>query len=203
DAAWLPFRAEQTFVAPTPGFVWVVEVRGPAGLPLRGVDRYLDGRGGMRIEVAGLFPIVDAAGPTIDQGTLVRFLAETIWFPSAALEPYLRWEAVDDHAVRARVAYGGVEAAGVFHVDDAGDPVRFEARRYRDDVLTDWIVENDPASFATLDGVRVPTRSTITWRDADGRAWTWLRLEVQRIERGASAPSGSPDAGGGRLAATR
>lgn len=202
DAAWLPFRAEQTFVAPTPGFVWVVDVRGPAGLRLRGIDRYLGGRGGMRIEVAGLVPIVDAAGPTIDQGTLVRFLAETIWFPSAALEPYLRWEAIDDHAVRARMTFGDVEAEGVFHVDAAGDPVRFEARRYRDDVLTDWIVENDPTAFATLDGVRVPTRSTITWRDADGRPWTWLRLEVQRIERAPTHPPTMPRSdAGGRLAA--
>lgn len=203
DAAWLPFRAEQTFVAPTPGFVWVVEVRGPAGLPLRGVDRYLDGRGGMRIEVAGLVPIVDAAGPTIDQGTLVRFLAETIWFPSAALEPYLRWEAMDEHAVRARIVVGGVEAEGVFHIDDAGDPVRFEARRYRDDVLEDWIVENDPAGFATLDGVRVPTRSTITWRAADGKTWTWLRLEVERVERSSSEPTEPVGVAAGPRAAHR
>lgn len=181
--AWMAFRARQLFVVPRPAFLWVVDVDGPLGLGLAGRDLYVDGRGQMRIELLSLIPVVDAAGPKIDQGTLVRFLAETIWFPSAALQPYIEWEPLDQAAARATMRWGGVEASGLFRFDDDGDPVRFEASRYRDESLADWIIDNDPAHFALLDGVRVPTRSTVTWRDDDEEAWTWLKIEVESVVR--------------------
>lgn len=181
--AWLPFRAQQWFAVPEPAFVWVVDVHAGPGLSLAGADGYLDGRGSMRIELASLWPVVDASGPFLDQGALVRFLAEIMWFPSAALEPYLRWQAIDERTARASIRWGELEASGVFRFDAHGDVVGFEAKRYRDDRLEDWLVDNDPTRFAELDGVRVPTRSTITWRSESAPPWTWLRLDVVSIER--------------------
>jgi hypothetical protein len=184
DGEWTPFTAEQYVLAHDPTFVWIAEVDGRFGLRMAGLDHYLDGRGAMRIELLSLVPVVDRSGPTIDQGALVRFLAEAMWYPSAALEPYLRWEAVDDRRARATIRRGGVVASGVFRFDEGGDVVGFEARRYRDDTLEDWLIDNDPEAFGELDGVRVPTRSAITWRDAAGQRWTWLRLEITSLERG-------------------
>lgn len=181
--AWLSFRAQQWFAVPTPSFVWAVEVDAGPGLHLEGVDAYLDRGGSMRIELLSLLPVVDAAGPNIDQSALIRFLAEIMWFPSAALAPYLRWQAIDEHRARATLRHGEREATGVFRFDEHGDVVGFEARRHREDELEDWIIENDPASFAVLDAARVPTRSTVTWRNAVGETWTWLRLELLSVDR--------------------
>ncbi len=33
----------------------------------------------------------------IHQGTLLRYLAETMWFPTAALNDYLTWEEMDQY----------------------------------------------------------------------------------------------------------
>ncbi len=180
---WLRFRAEQWFIVPEPAFLWVADVRGAVGLDMAGEDLYLDGKGTMRIEVLSLFPVVDEAGARIDQGALVRYLAETIWFPAAALEPYVRWEAVDDRAARATMRSGDVEASGVFRFDADGDVVGFDARRYRDAVLEDWRIACEPGSARVLDGVRVPTRATVSWTNAAGETWTWLRLEIEALER--------------------
>ncbi len=180
---WMSFRAEQWFAVPEPAFLWVVEVDARFGLSMAGRDYYVDGKGSMRIELVSLIPVVDASGPKLDQGTLVRFLAETMWFPSAALEPYIRWEPLDARSARATMRYCDVEATGVFRFDDAGDVIGFEAPRYRDAVLEDWILDNDTAAFKQLDGVRIPTRSTITWRNKAGESWTWLRLEVDEVGR--------------------
>lgn len=191
-ADWMPFRAEQWVLVDDPAFLWIAHVAGPFGLHLAGRDRYLDGRGSMRIELLSLVPVVDAAGPTIDQGALVRFLAEMMWYPSAALSPAVTWESIDPTSARATIRHGGLEVSGVFRFED-GDPMGFEARRYRDGELETWIVDNAPDAFGEHDGVRVPTRSTITWRDDGGETWTWLRLEVVSLERDGplSAPSQS------------
>ncbi len=181
---WLGFSARQWFAVDDPGLAWAADVDGPFGTHLAGLDRYIDGAGSMRIEAMSLVAVVDATGPTIDQGALVRFLAETAWFPSAALAPYIEWTPIDDASARATMRWGDVEASGAFRFAPNGDVVGFEARRYRDDELATWIVDNDPAGFAVLGGVRVPTRSTVTWVDDDGSRWTWLRLEVKSIRRG-------------------
>ena len=178
---WLPFRAEQWVLVREPAFLWIAHVDGKLWLDLAGRDRYLDGKGSMRIELLSLIPVVDAAGPKIDQGALVRYLAEMMWYPSAVLEPYVRWEAIDDRSARAVMRYGDVEAAGVFRFDDDGDIIGFEARRYRNDSLEDWIIEIDPASYRELDGVRIPARSTVAWRDDAGESWSWLRVEVDSL----------------------
>jgi len=183
DADWRSFRAEQWFTTAEPGFVWAADVDGPFGTFLAGRDRYLDGKGEMRIELLSLVPVVDARGPTIDQGALVRYLAEVMWFPSAALEPYVTWQAIDDRTARATLRHAGVEVSGSYRFDDAGDVIGFEAKRYRGHVLEDWIIENDPFAIRLVDGVRIPTRSTVTWRDDAGQRWTWLRLHLLTLER--------------------
>lgn len=180
---WMSFRAEQWIRTGEPGFVWVARVAGPAGTHLSGIDRYLDGAGSMRIELLSVIPVVDESGPRIDQSALVRFLAEAMWYPSAALAPYIEWEAIDANSARATVRHRGVEARGVFRFNAGGDVIGFEARRYRDEALEDWIIENDPGSFRELDGVRIPARSSITWRADGGEPWTWLHLEVVSLER--------------------
>jgi hypothetical protein len=83
DQAFMPADAQQYFAVDRPGFVWRVRVRMWRVLPVVGRDTYLEGRGRMRIEAASLVPIVDGTGDKLDQGTLLRYLGETIWFPSA------------------------------------------------------------------------------------------------------------------------
>jgi hypothetical protein len=183
EGDWMSFRAEQYILVDEPAFLWVARVKGGLGIHMAGRDRFIDGKGSMRIELLSLIPVVNADGPTIDQGAAVRFLAEMMWYPSAALEPYIRWEGIDERSARATLRYKGVEVSGLFHFAENGDPIRFEARRYRDSTLLDWVIENNPVSFRKLDGVRIPTQSTITWKEPGKPPWTWLRLQVVSLDR--------------------
>jgi hypothetical protein len=189
SGAWMAFEAEQWVALAEPEFLWIAQVKGPAGFELFGRDRYVGGQGSMRIEALGLIPVVDADGPTIDQGALVRFLAELVWYPSAALSANLTWESQDGSSARATLRYRGVEGSGVFYFGDSGDVLRFEAKRYRESELCDWIIDNDPTSFHELDSIRVPTRSRITWGNVDGKPWTWFELELLSITRDRTTPA--------------
>jgi hypothetical protein len=184
DQPFAPASAEQYVTVDPPGFVWTVRLT-MKGLPVRGRDAYLEGHGRMLITVGGLVPIVDARGAAIDQGSLLRFLGEMVWYPSAALAPYLRWHPVDDRTAEVTMSHRGVTASGRLTIDDAGRVVRFDARRYLgtgvDARLEDWTVPM--TAWARFDGVEVPVRGSVTWELASG-PFEYYRWELISLDQG-------------------
>ena len=43
------------------------------------------------------FTVADSKGKEIDQCTLLKYLAETMWFSTAALNGYLTWEEMEQY----------------------------------------------------------------------------------------------------------
>ena len=46
----------------------------------------------MLIKVMSTIPIGNSSGEEMDQGAMMRFLAEIAWVPSAALNDYIQWD---------------------------------------------------------------------------------------------------------------
>jgi hypothetical protein len=182
DQAFMPAEAEQVFTTDEPGFVWSVRVTMGRLVPVAGRDQYLGGRGRMRISALSLIPLVNASGAEIDQGTLLRFLGEMVWFPSAALAPYVRWDPVDDHSAWATMIYRGVTASALFRFDDRGRMVQLTAKRYQGGGagarLEDWAVIAH--AWTEMSGVVVPSKGVVSWRTA-GRAFDYYRWEITDI----------------------
>jgi len=193
DGAWMPTTAEQYFTTAEPGFVWKADVRMARVLPIAGRDSYQGGHGRMVIKAASLVPVVDATGPKIDQGSLLRFLGEMMWFPSAALRPYIAWEPVDDTEARATMTWEGVTASALVAIDERGRAVRFSAERYRgagDDATLDrWVVPC--AEWKIVRGIEIPVRGEVTWRLAGGD-FTYYRWEILDVEENVPRLYGEP-----------
>jgi hypothetical protein len=184
DGNFMPAQADQYFNVLEPNFVWRVRVA-MFHVPVYGRDSYIDGKGRMLIKALGLAPIVDAEGSEIDQGTLLRFLAEMVWYPSAALAPYIRWEAIDPASARATMTHAGVSGSADFFFDAQGRIERIAALRYmqQDDgaaTLQRWVVH--PAKWEMRDGVLVPVEGEVTWelKDGDFTYYRWRLGELQR-----------------------
>ncbi len=182
DGKWMPVEAEQYFTVDPPGFVWLADVRMMPSVYLAGRDKYTDGRGHMLIKALSLVTVADAKGPETDQGTLLRFLGETVWFPSAILSDYIDWEPLDATSAKATMSWGGVTASGVFHFKENGDFQSFEADRYYDrngtSTLERWYIE--AKEWRDFDGVRLPAACEVTWKLEEGD-FTWYRLEVTDV----------------------
>jgi hypothetical protein len=83
---WIPLQAQQWYSVRTPGFVWYATLHiGPVPI-VRALDMYQTGLGRMLIKAASLITVADAKGKEIDEGEIVRYLSEMMWFPSAFLE---------------------------------------------------------------------------------------------------------------------
>lgn len=178
---WIPFTAEQYFTPNPPGFVWVADVQMSPLLPTRGRDKYLDGHGHMLIKVWSLLPVADSKGPAMDQGTMLRYLGEIAWFPTAALSDYLQWEEVDSLTAKATMTYGGVTASMDYHFNEAGDLLSLEAMRYYDRkegaTLERWGIEAEPGTVKEFDGIRFPAKYKVIWKLQEGD-YNWLSLEI-------------------------
>jgi hypothetical protein len=181
-----PFRhaeAEQVFNVEVPGFVWCVRSATGRVLPLLGRDSYLGGHGHLQVQAAGVIPLVDDSGPEIDQGALLRFLAELMWFPSAALAPYLHWRALDDRVAEATMSFHGLSLSARFFFDAEGRVTGFTARRYLgagvDARLERWGVRVE--HWQRWEGVEVPSHGVVEWElpEGDFEYYRWALTDLE------------------------
>lgn len=189
EGAWLPATAEQYFSVAQPGFVWKVHTRMFGVVPVVGRDVYRAGTGSMLIEAAAVFALADANGPKIDTGAMQRFLGETVWFPSAALSPYLVWSPVDDSSAKATFSDHGRSVEARFEYDAVGRVVSIRAQRYlggsEEAVLTSWLVSC--TAWARLSGVEIPVRGDVGWQLPTGY-FSYYRWRVLDVEYDPAAP---------------
>ena len=182
NRTWYDASSEQIFNADAPSFIWKVKMKLSALMTVRGTDILEEGRGKMRISLCSVFNLVNETGPKISQGSLQRYLGEIVWFPGAALKPYIRWEYIDEYSARAVIESKGTRGEGVFYFDENGDFVKFSALRYKgnqeDARLYEWFVE--ACEYNDFEGIRVPVKLAATWR-LEERNWTWLIMEIKEI----------------------
>ena len=181
---WNQATAKQYFTIEKPAFIWQLNMQMAPLMHVAGRDKFVDGKGEMLIKVLSLFPVVNSGGnEKINMGTIQRYLAEIIWFPSAALSPYITWETIDEFAAKATMTYKGTTGSGIFHFDQDWNFIGFNTKRYlgdgEDAELREWIItvkEN-----RVINGIIIPVKSEVTWK-LDDSDWTWLQIEITDIE---------------------
>ena len=184
DERWMEFEAVQYFDLQKPGFVWSVNVEMTPPLYMDGRDKFEQGQGEMLIRILSLITVVNERNnDKITTSTMLRYLGEISWFPSAALNPYIRWETIDSLSAKATMSYQHTEAEAIFRFNEAGDFVALEAERYygggEDATLERWIVSAD--DYKIINGIKVPYRNSVTWKLKDGD-FKWLTLEITDLE---------------------
>ena len=187
DQPWMPVSAEQLFTTNPPGFVWKARFK-VVGLPLMSArDAYEDGHGHMYGKIAGLFTLFDARNPEIDQGSLLRYLGEMIWLPTAFLGENITWQGVDGNSAQVSLTDSGRTVSARLSFDEAGRPVNFNAMRYGDFeggyALHSWSVPM--TSFERRAGLTIPVQGMVTWNLPSGDLpyYDWNITEVEYNRR--------------------
>ena len=178
-----PLVAEQWYAVEPPGFIWDATLA-VAGIPVvRGRDGYLDGKGMMTIKVGSLIPIVDAAGPEMDQASLLRYLSEMPWFPSAFLRERVTWEAIDDATVRVSIVDGDLQATGTLTIDPEGRLVEFRSERHAmvgdRFELRPWCAPT--YAYGEFEGLRLPVRGAAVWTLPDGSTLPYIEVDLTEV----------------------
>lgn len=180
---WMPITVEQYYTTEPPGFVWFGMLTQSPFVSIAGKDTYVAGKGAMDIRALSLFRVLHLRGPELDQGSLLRYLSEIVWFPAAALIPAITWEGVDAHSAQATMRHEGVTASATFFFSDEGDVTNVTAERYRttDDgfALTPW--STPISAYAEFHGVRVPRAGEAVWTLPTGE-FPYARVRVTDVE---------------------
>lgn len=165
---WLPFEAEHLVVPPATGFVWNARVSVAPLLHVRVRDELIEGRGSGQVSLLSAFPVGGAAGtPEINSGSLHRYLAEAVWYPTALLPgPKLRWTEIDATTALATLTDHGISVALEFRFGGGGEvtgiytPERWGTfpEGYRQ---VPW--EGRFGEYRVRDGVFVPTEGEVGW----------------------------------------
>ena len=163
---WIPLKAQQWYSVQPPGFVWDGTLHiGPIPL-VRARDMYRRGEGRMLIKVASFFTVADAKGKEMDQGEMMRYLSEMIWFPSAFLEDNISFEAADATSVRVTLTNHGRTATGTLFFDTKGRLIEFVGRRYAGGDLVTWSVPI--TAYGEMEGMNLPVRGKAVRKLAKG-----------------------------------
>lgn len=181
---WKVARAEQFTSLDPPEFNWSMKLKVAPFLHIKALDQFSNGKGQMTISFMSIIPLSSIKNnDKVDQASLQRFLAEMVWYPSAARLPYISWESLDDHSAKATMSYGGTTGSGSFHFDQQGKFVQFKAWRYKDSIpeapLLQWIVTSELSE--RRDGYTIPVKLSAAWKQ-DATEWTWLKVAVNKVQ---------------------
>jgi hypothetical protein len=174
---WKPFTAVEYFSVHPPAFVWDAKIRTAPLLPVRVRDSYLAGQGVMRGALAGLLPVVDQHGtPEMAAASLVRYLAEVAWLPTALLPcEGVQWTPIDDTSARATLTDGPTSVWLDVHFGEHGEIDEVSTMRHRDvkgtPVLTPWI--GHFSDYGNRDGMMIPLAGEVEWLVAGERLPYW------------------------------
>ncbi|HHW08396.1 MAG TPA: hypothetical protein GXX29_00315 [Firmicutes bacterium] len=182
---WTPFTSTQHVVTNRPGFVWDARNR-ISGLTAFVHDGYVAGKGLLKAKLFGAIKVMEQPGsPELNQGELMRFLAEAAWYPTKLLPgDGLSWEAIDETSARATLTDGDTTVELVFTFDEQGmiSSVR-SAARYREVngtlVATPW--EGRFWNYQENGGMLIPTEGEVAWLLPEGDKPYW-RARIEQIE---------------------
>jgi hypothetical protein len=183
DRPWMPLVAEEFYTTDPPSLIWDARFK-VAGLPLiRAKDQYEVGHGHMFGKLAGLFTVFDVRGEELDQATMMRYLNEVMWFPTAFLGDNMTWQEVDDHSAEVTFTDCGRSVSARMFFDDEGRLTNFTAMRYREidgqfslDAWSTPITE-----YGVRAGLNLPVRGQAVW-NLPGGDLPYADLEIRDVE---------------------
>jgi hypothetical protein len=181
DRGWMPFTAQEYYTTDPPGYLWTATFTMPPLVTVRGRDRYAEGQASIDMRLLSLIPVANDRGPGLDQGALLRYLKETMWFPAGVLSPYITWAARDRRSAVATMGYGGVSASATFWFDDQGRLTDMTAERF-DSASKAILPWSTPISgYGAFAGIRVPVQGAGVWHYEQGE-FPYIRLRVTDLE---------------------
>lgn len=77
---WINIKGEEYFTTQKPGLVWKGTTR-----MFTARDMYIADKGRLIVSVLSLFKVVNGKGEKYNQGELLRWLSESVWFPTNLL----------------------------------------------------------------------------------------------------------------------
>ncbi|MBC7389399.1 MAG: hypothetical protein H7329_09335 [Opitutaceae bacterium] len=176
DKAWVNIEGEQYATTERPGFIW----KGTTSM-FTARDMYLSHKGRLVVSLFSVFNILDAHGENYNQGELLRWLGESVLYPTNLLQSEkLVWSSISSNSARLTFNYNGLSLFFVVTFNDVGEIIQLETKRYMDKKgLQTWVIKL--AEYENKNGILIPTKFEVLWRLKEGDL-SYARFKLKEIE---------------------
>ena len=173
---WVNIIGEQYFTTEKPGFIW----KGTTSMFVAR-DRYIDNMGGLTATLFSLINVVDVKGEKYNQGELLRWLSESVWFPTNLLpSEKLRWTDIDSSSAKLSFNYKGLALYFIITFNEKGEISQMETKRYMDEKrLETWVIK--AIRYEEKNEIIIPIEAEVFWRLKEGD-FSYAKFKVKTIE---------------------
>ena len=184
DGRWMPLAAEQFNVVGHAARLFYLNASMFA-IPVQGYHRYVGSSASMRVKVAALVPVADAAGPEMTQSeTVTLFNDMCLMAPATLIEPSIEWESIDERTARARFTNAGHTIGAVLSFNDTGELIDFESgdrsQGSADGAMIRRKWSTPVRGYRTYGSVRLLSSGEGRWHDADG-SYPYIELTIDDV----------------------
>jgi hypothetical protein len=125
--------------------------------------------------------VVDAKGESYNQGELLRWLGESILYPTNFLPgERLHWSAINSQKAKLTFEYRGFSLFFIITFNEIGEITEMETKRYMDDKrMATWIIK--VAEYKEMNSIVLPTTFEVSWRLEKGD-FSYAKFNIKRIE---------------------
>lgn len=124
DKAWVNRQGEQYATTEKPGFIW----KGTTAL-FTARDMYMGDKGRLVVSLFSLIKVVDGQGEAYDQGELLRWLGESVLYPTNLLPSQrLQWSPIDTQSAKLTLQYRNLSLFYLVIFNNAGEITQLETK---------------------------------------------------------------------------
>ena len=173
---WININGEQYFTTAKPGFIW----KGNTTM-FTARDMYLADKGQLVVSLFSLINVVNAHGEQYNQGELLRWLGESVWFPTNLLpDENLKWMPIDNQSAKLTYNYKGLSMYFIVTFNNTGEITQMETKRNMDEKnIETWICK--VADYQEKNGIIIPTETEALWR-LHNINFSYAKFKVKTIE---------------------
>ncbi len=176
NKGWTKIKGEQYATTEKPGFIW----KGTTSMFVAR-DMYIANTGNLVVSLFSLFKVVDGKGDSFNQGELLRWLGESVLYPTNLLPGGRQhWESMDQNTAKLLFNYESFSLFFIVRFNEIGEITQMETKRYMEkDKMETWII--NMTNYKTMGAVAVPLNFDVLWR-LEKADFSYARFNMTKIE---------------------
>jgi len=176
NKGWINIKGEQYATTEKPGFIW----KGTTSMFVAR-DLYISDKGRLVVSLFSLFNMVHGKGKSYDHGELLRWLGESVLYPTNLLpNERLNWLPIDSKTAKLTFNYKGLELFFKITFNETGEITELETKRYMNEKnLETWVIK--ATKYKQLNNVLIPTDFDVLWRLEKGD-FSYAKFIITEVE---------------------
>ena len=184
---WSKMEAEQLFSTSPRAFIWNSTISMVPGVSINVCDSYIGGQGEMKGRILSAFTLIyEKNKKELNEGALQRYLAESVWFPTALLPSQgVAWKELDEFRAEASIVDSGNVVSLEFEFNQKGEIISvYTPKRYREVggkyEPTPW--KGTFSNYTNVGGYFIPKGGEVAWLLKDG-VYSYWKASLVKIGR--------------------